>query len=370
MNSEFWNKQYMLVWVFDVGRGNCGFVRTPSQHGILLDCGGENSVISMIKKYLLPRCREQKWVAKNGNEKRTRIGQVIISHPHVDHFRNIAEVIGLDPILLTCPHDKQASYFEPNECVDWELIQNPEGSEELLELYRSSYEGRNLPLQVFSPTSQVPHLTYGIFYIRPPECEPVDSWYGDEDSGLPKKDYGNNISIMTYFRFNKNSIFFPGDIMASGMKHALKVGCENRLVGDGIAAKFAKRSGSPEMLRKWINSGCSILVAPHHGLESGYSREFFLSLPVDDPRVCAVLISEKAKSSKDEGNVHSYYQNSKKVKGISVIREDGTRVNKLSITTRTDGNCLIGFRGSKDISVVVSKNLEWILTDGPNFLFT
>lgn len=360
----------MLVWVFDVGRGNCGFVRTPSKHGILLDCGGDSSVISMIEKYLLPRCRERKWVDKNGNEKHTRISQVIISHPHVDHFSNIEQVMELDPFLLTCPHDKQASYLEQNECVDWELIHNPEGSDELLYLYRRAYKGRNLPLQVFSPTSQVPHFTYGIFYIRPSECEPVESWFINEDSGLSKQDYGNNISIMTYFRFNKNSILFPGDIMASGMKHALEVGCENRLVGEGVAAKFAKRSASTQMLRKWINRGCSILVAPHHGLESGYSPEFFLSLPIGDPRVRGVLISEKAKPSKGEGCVHCNYQSSDKVKGVSVIRDNGTRTNKLSITTRTDGNCLIGFRGSEDISVVVSKNVEWILTDGSEFLFT
>lgn len=370
MNGESWNKQYLLAWVFDVGRGNCGFVRTPSKHGILVDCGGESSVISMIEKYLLPRCREHKWVGKDGNEKRTRISQVIISHPHVDHFSNLEEVMGVDPFLLTCPHDKKESYLETNECVDWELIQNPEGSDELLELYRSAYEGRKLPLQVFSPTSQVPYFTYGIFYIRPTECEPVDSLSGDEDCRLPKQDYGNNISIMACFRFNKNSIFFSGDMMASGMKHAIEVGCENRLVGEGIAAQFAKRSASAETLRKWINGGCSLLVAPHHGLESGYSREFFSSLPVDDPRVCGVVISEKTNPGKDEGNVHSNYQSAEKVKGISVIREDGTKVNKLSVTTRADGNCLVGFRGNEDISVVVSKNLDWILTEGPDVLFT
>jgi hypothetical protein len=36
MDGEFWNKQYMLALVFDVERGNCGFVRTASKNGILL----------------------------------------------------------------------------------------------------------------------------------------------------------------------------------------------------------------------------------------------------------------------------------------------------------------------------------------------
>lgn len=73
--------------------------------------------------------------------------------------------------------------------------------------------------------------------------------------------------------------------MSSGMKRSLEVGCENRLVGEGTAEQFAKRSASAETLRKWINGGCSVLVAPHHGLESAYSPEFFASLPAEDPRV-------------------------------------------------------------------------------------
>ena len=34
-----------------------------------------------------------------------------------------------------------------------------------------------------------------------------------------------------FYKINKSSIFFPGDMMASGMKHALEVGCENAPLG-------------------------------------------------------------------------------------------------------------------------------------------
>lgn len=364
--GEWVRKQYLLAWIFNVGRGNCAFVRTPSKDGILIDCGGDEDVINAVSKSILPLCSEHKW----GANKKSRVGQVIISHPHVDHFSNIQAVLDLNPYLWTCPHDKEPGWLETDERIEWELIRSPEGSDEFLELYRSSYEHRLLPLQVFTPTSQIPHFSYGIFYIRPPDCKPVDSWFNeDTNNDLPEKDYGNNISVMVYFLFNKNSILFPGDMMASGMKRSLEVGCENRLVGEGIAAKFAKQSASAQTFRKWINSGCSVLVAPHHGLESAYSPEFFLSLPASDPRVDVVVISEKAKPSKDEGKIHTNYQSSDKVKGISVIRDNGTRARKLSVTTRTDGHCLIGFRGTEDISVVVSQDLQWILKEGPDRLF-
>ena len=110
-------------------------------------------------------------------------------------------------------------------------------------------------------------------------------------------------------------------------------------------------------------------MAPHHGLESGYSREFFLSLPVDDPRVGLVVISEKAKPRKDEGKTHSNYQNADKVKGMPVSKQDGSKESRLSLTTRRDGHCLVGFRRTQDVSVVVSQDLEWIVTKGPERLF-
>jgi len=360
-------KQYLLAWILNVGRGNCAFVRTPSRDGMLIDCGGEEEIILSIKKYIIPLCRKHK--ASSGE---TQVGQVIISHPHIDHFRQISKAEGLNPRLWTCPHDKQPIKGYPDERLDWELVGNPEGSQELEDLYRTAYAEpkRRLPLQTFAPVSQIPYFSYGMFYIPPPQCKPVENSASISDSELPKKDYGNNTSIMVYFRFGKSSILFPGDMMASGMKRAIEVGCENRLVGEGIAPQFARRSASAEMLRKWINKGCTVLVAPHHGLESGYSNEFFTSLPIADPRVGIVVISEKAKPRKDEGNVHSNYQNREKVKGLRVIKQDGAKEVRLSVTTRTDGHCLVGFRGSEEVSVVVSEDLDWILTKGPERLFT
>jgi len=365
MVSRDWvNKQYLLAWIFDVGRGSCAFVRTPSKDGVLIDCGGDEKIVCCVKEHLVPICRR----CAGTEGKKNRIGQVIISHPHVDHFRSIEEAVKLNPMLWTCPHDKEPKLLEPDERLNWELIENPEDSDELLELYRNAYEGRRLPLQVFAPAHAVPHFAYGIFYIRPLECEPIENFLG-EDEGLPEKDYANNTSIMVCFRFNRSSILFPGDMMASGMKRALEVGCENRRVGEGVPEKYRLESGSAQILRKWVNSGCSVLVAPHHGLESGYSPEFFRSLPTEDPRVGLVVISEKAKPRKGEGKVHTNYQSEEKVKGATVIDEYSSKSDRLSVTTRTDGNCLVGFRGTDDLSVVVSHDLEWILTDGPEALF-
>lgn len=360
MSSDWPKKQYLLAWIFNVGRGNCTFVLTPSKYGLLIDCGGEEKIITSLIKRIFPYCRKYKW----GQDKETGVCQVIISHPHVDHFQNIEKAIELNPYFWTCPqHDKLPLEGYPDERLDWDLVENKGDAEELEELYKSAYaeNRRNLPLQTFVPTSQIPHFSYGIFYIPPPQCESIS-----------KSDYANNTSIMAYFWFNNNSILFPGDMMSSGMKRSLEVGCENRLVGEGTAEQFAKRSASAETLRKWINGGCSVLVAPHHGLESAYSPEFFASLPAEDPRVGLVVISEKSRPGEREGNIHQNYQDVKtnKVKGMEIIKDDGTREkNRLSVTTRADGHCLVGFRGTDEVSVVVSQDLDWILTKGPERLF-
>lgn len=83
-----------------------------------------------------------------------------------------------------------------------------------------------------------------------------------------------------------------------------------------------------------------------------------------------VVISEKANPGENEGKVHTNYQNTQKVKGMGITRGDGTKERRLSLTTRTDGHCLVGFRGTNEISIVVSQDLSWILTEGPDLLFT
>lgn len=55
---------------------------------------------------------------------------------------------------------------------------------------------------------------------------------------------------------------------------------------------------------------------------------------------------------------------------MEIIKDDGTHEkDRLSVTTRADGHCLVGFRGTDEVSVVVSQDLDWILTKGPERLF-
>ena len=52
---------------------------------------------------------------------------------------------------------------------------NPKGSENNIEIYKSLYEGRELPLQTICYKSQksISNLEYGLYYVRPPVVEEI-----------------------------------------------------------------------------------------------------------------------------------------------------------------------------------------------------
>lgn len=358
--GDWKTKQCLLAWVFNVGRGVCVFLRTPAKNGVLVDCGGEKSsqIIPMLQKFVIPNCSEIQYA----NGKKTRTAQMLLSHPHADHIREIEHGMELAPYYVTCPHDK-----DDDEKFNWDLLENPPGTEGLLDTYKASYRSRCLPLRIYPPKSKPPGFLQGIFYLRPPECEPKDN----SEDGLPKSDYANNTSIMMYLKYCGKTILLPGDMMPSGMKKILEKGSENRLTGDGILPKFSEETDPKTPFSKLMREGgCSVLVAPHHGLESGFCPEFFDSLPESDKRVDLVVVSEKAKPGKNDGKVHPEYQTEKRVRGMTVKKKDGsTEQNRRSITTRSDGHCLIGIRSPNELSVVISSDLKWILSEGPDALF-
>jgi beta-lactamase superfamily II metal-dependent hydrolase len=143
---------------------------------------------------------------------KNKIAQAILTHPHHDHISDcgpLSENRKLHPTLITCPNDKDV-----NDAVKWERIKNRDGNKSLLK-YKALYESRQLPLQTIKHTSRhtaAHELEYGIYYVKPSVCD-----------GLHKIDneYGNSLSIVTYFRFGTNSILFPGDITPLAMEKIL-----------------------------------------------------------------------------------------------------------------------------------------------------
>jgi len=335
-------KSYVLI--FNVERGISIFIRTPLNQGIMYDFGSSPDFKPSVflKEHIIPYLDKYK---------NSSLAQTIISHPHTDHFTDIdclfVPSVKGSPFfssLHTCPHDKTDGTAK-TEVINWERIKNPEGTDEKIKKYRSLFEGRFTPLQtiLYDSTRSIPNLEYGLYYVRPPVVEEI---YPDND-----QEYGNGVSLVIFYRHGYHSLLIPGDINPDTFKHLLDE-------GDGLEkryTKFDKRqsalhpdwhkaSGNQPGLKDLLEyHGLSILVAPHHGLESGYSEDLYQSIKDDRPGL--VVISEKRHKSETDGQVDPFYQSKDGAKGQDVYIE-GNKESHYSVSTRNGHHILISFQGT------------------------
>lgn len=344
------------IWIFAVGRGNAAFIRTGLNQGFVLDMNATDfDVAAFLKKRLLPKIDDYK-----GH----KIAQAILSHPHADHIAQCSELQNgkpLYPTLLTCPHEKDFEDGRPsNEKLNWARIKNRDGDGETIASYKSLYAARHLPLQTIQYAARwtIPNFEYGLFYIRPPICEQL---HPTDDNA-----YANSTSIVFYLRHGANSILFPGDMTPEGMKHILedRAGTEKRYtVFDSQWTENNKKqhfqtAGQPSLKSLLAGRGLSVLVAPHHGLESCFSEDLFDAIRGGKPRL--IVISERRHSSLGDGKTHPTYQSEKGASGTRVSTE-GVEDVKLSLTTKNGHHILITFESSGGPRVFADRDPEKLL---------
>jgi len=348
------------VWIFNVGRGLCIFIRTALNQGIMYDFGSsENFVPSeFLQEHIIPNLNEYK---------KCPLAQTVISHLHADHITGIRCLtdpeVKKSPFyasLHTCPHHKTGG-SEKDETLEWGRIKNPKGSEENIEIYKSIYENRTLPLQTIcyeSPRS-VPNLEYGLFYVRPPVVSRI---YPDND-----QEYGNGLSLVIFYRHGYHTILIPGDINPDTFKHLLAEGrgAEKRYTTfdrrqSTLHPTWHEKTDNQPSLKSFLSHhGLSILIAPHHGLGSGFSEDLYKAIRDGKPGL--VAISEKRHLSETDGKVNPYYQTSDGGKGQKVFI-DGKEENCYSVSTRNGHHILILFQGTTGLpEVFLGKKPEKLL---------
>ena len=348
-----WNETNdAFIWIFRVGRGLAAFIRTPLNHGIIVDMArGEDFVPSeFILKYLCPHLETYK---------KNKIAQAILSHPHHDHISDCAalsEISGLYPTLITCPNDNVPStsdlLYDP---VAWNRIKNRDGNKSI-EKYKKLYEGRTLPLQTIEHVSKyrmtLP-LEYGIYYLSPKTCNELHS----DDN-----EYGNSLSIMTYFRYGSQSILFPGDITPEAMERVLaeSLGVEKRFTVFSRSEQeqhprwITETFDQPSLKGRLKEFGLSVLVAPHHGLESCYSSELYSSIRGGKPEV--VVVSEMYSIPDGQGKTHHYYQSENGASGLNVNTSGSTDFRR-SVSTKSN-HILIRMNGNGKPKIFCEKEIE------------
>ncbi|MEW6016362.1 MAG: hypothetical protein AB1690_13700 [Candidatus Zixiibacteriota bacterium] len=277
-------------------------MKTPDDFGMIIDCGASDiykPFAEIIKPQFLPLLDRPQY-----NNKRHPLAQVIVSHPHYDHCSEIQEVItAADPLLLTTPHSN------PNESdfdmhVNWSIVleSNKQEGRGTIEFLKEKINHRSPPLRAYLsdlPTA-VADFEMRLFYIKPSICE----------KELPKVDYTNNLSIVVHLRKGENSIHFMGDLMPSGCEYLLETNDDFRII---------------------VSKGISILVVPHHGLESGFCQSLFDCMPHGKVRFVNI-ISEKTMTSENQGKVDSRYQSSTHAGGYK---------GRYSLSTKNDGTLFL-----------------------------
>ena len=357
----------IYVLIFCVGRGNAAFVRSGLNQGFILDMGKsedfnpaefiEKNLISKLSGYTHPQ------EEKKENDKSSKIAQAVLSHPHIDHIsqcENIMPDKKLYASLLTCPHDKEGDKDALDEKLNWERIENPGNSEGLIEIYKGLYGKKKLPLQTicFDSERTIPNLEYGIFYIRPPICEDIH----ENDNNK----YGNCTSIMFYFRHGDHSILFPGDMTPEGMKYVLdeEEGVEKRFTKFDSDFKqncpnWEKETNNQPGLKSLLETyGLTMLIAPHHGLESCYSEDLFEAIDGGKPQL--VVISERRHKIKEDGKVHQRYQSEDGASGI-LVDVEGKKEKRKSLSTVNGHHILMVFPGTGQPKVYAHKNPQELL---------
>jgi hypothetical protein len=335
-----------FIWIFNVGRGSAAFLRTPLNQGIILDisCSQEFSTSDFILDNL---------IGKLTPYLDHKIAQVILTHPHHDHISDcgpLSENPKLRPTLITCPNDK-----DPSDAVDWSRIKNRDQNKSLAG-YKKLYEGRKLPLQTIQHTSErrtVQDLEYGLYYVKPSVCAKL---HKDDN------EYGNSMSIVTYFRYGNNSILLPGDVTPLAMEKILNQseGVEKRFtvfsktVQDAHPRWTTETFDQPSLKSRLTKYGLSVLVASHHGLESCYSPELYAAINGGKPGL--VVISEARALAEGQGKIDRRYQSKDGSVG-QVVNNCGQNTLCNSVTTKSN-HILIRMNGTGVPKVYCENRIE------------
>ena len=337
IGKKWYNTFYTYVWVFNTGRGLSICVRFPHNVGILYDLGSaeEFSPTDFIAEKIAPHLARYSSCA---------IAQCFLSHPHADHISGIDAISGdkniakLYPTLVTCPNDKIVG-----EEVDFSRLTNAD-NKELISKYRALYARRNPPLQTLQNNvpCNVPNVEYGFYYLMPSS---VDVIHESSD-----QHYGNGLSLVLYVRHGHQSLLVPGDITPEvfhpvidgryDVEKRYSVFGQSNLIGDW----HIKTSNQPSLKRLLYDRGLSVLIAPHHGLESCFSEKLFATIRGGKPMIN--VISEKRHLSESDGKVDDRYQKEIGSMGLDVDVEGTVYPKRRSVSTRDGHHILCIFQGT------------------------
>lgn len=293
----------MEIAIFNVGNASCNYICSPNKYAMMIDCGSssdkQNPVdfIKYFNKEGNGLFKSKPYVTSNGIS--YPLALLHITHPDDDHVRNAERVYKeLTPYLLLHTYTEQ---YDDAASINKDYVKN------LDKVYRGCNPGSiNWGFEE--------NCTFSI------PIETVKS-----DPTLRNK-VRNNSSIIRYVKYNGIRILFAGDLETAGWDW------------------LAKNNKSFKTLMK---SGLDVLVAPHHGHDSGFPKALFDLTG----NVKTIILSKDSEATKEGTDVYTGYSNYADGVMYYNMNDEGTYFGKV-LTTRSNGTILLLIDPSRGLSVV------------------
>lgn len=275
---------------WDVQHGSAAYIRTPNGKHIVIDLGtGSYEESTPFSPLLHLRNRHNV----------QRLDTVVITHPHRDHLDDIFNFDLLAPKVLWRPgHLSEADVRQGNQSRDRAVI------DKYLEINRRYTEPVSPETDPFVPNNNG-GVAIQTFVSR--ACA---------RSNL------NNHSLVTIVSYGGVKMIIPGDNENPSWNELLE--------GEDFRAAI---------------QGTHVLVASHHGRESGFSPALFNHI-----RPLLTIISD---GPTKETSVSDRY--AQRTQGWRVYkRSSGTTEERKCLTTRNDGVIVVRFGENKTLDVMIN----------------
>ncbi len=295
----------MEVVVFDVGKASCNYICSPNKYAMMIDCGASSEKQNPVDR-ILDWNNEDGEVFKAKSYCTTKgisypLPLLHVTHPYDDHVRNAERICNeLTPYLMV------HTYAE-----------NYDDSDGINETYKQKldykYRGNN-PENIDWGFDENITFSIPILTIK-------------SDPNLKSK-VRNNSSIIRYIKYNGVRFLFTGDLETAGWEWLSKNN-----------ASFASL----------MREGIDVLIAPHHGHDSGFPKALFDLTG----NVKVIILSKATEASKEDSDVYVGYSNYATGDVYYNLNDKHFYEGKV-ITTRSNGNIYI-FVDSAGLSIVADK---------------
>lgn len=279
------SKECTVVF-WDVQHGHSTYIKTPNNRHIVVDLGTGD--LSKRDKEFSPLLHLRR------SYKVKQLDYVIITHPHLDHIDDILNFDLFKPKVFNRP--KNIS----NEDIMLDVREKDKPKFEKYCEINNRYKGLVQDDSFENPSNPDNWGGLKIQSFEPKSCN--------------KNGY-NNHSIILVLEYAQTKIIIPGDNEKCSFEELMK------------SSKF-----------KNAVKGADILLAPHHGRESGYFLDF---VTLVNPNITVVSDGKYCDTSANK-------RYSSKSNGWLVHRKNKASIRRKCLTTNSDGEILAKFGFNSD----------------------